>query len=196
MREQPYEKGGLFTFTKSYFHNANIGVEGLFLDFEEREKPNFGLDWKDDQNLPFFAFNTIKNQLKTKYPQNPPTHVSPHSFFTNPITHLKPNNPITHFKPNNPITQSNWIFDCGATDTMTYDSRNLLSVGFTTQTHIQKANGESIHVDQVGPVDISPTLHLINCLLVPSLSHKLLFVHQLTNKHNCTIMLTSRSCIV
>ena len=53
-----------------------------------------------------------------------------------------------------------------------------------------------ISVDRAGSVDISPFLQLKNCLLVPSLFHKLLFVSRLTKQLNCNVLLTSDSCIV
>ena len=71
---------------------------------------------------------------------------------------------------------SQWIFDCGATDTMTFDPCDFLSTHPTNQTHIQTTNGECVPVDRARPVNISPSLHFKNYLLIPSLSHKLLSV--------------------
>ena len=51
-------------------------------------------------------------------------------------------------------------------------------------------------VDQSGPVTISPSLKLNNCLLIPSLSHKLLSISQLTRELNCTVLMTSSDCVV
>ena len=79
---------------------------------------------------------------------------------------------------------------------MTFDPRDFLSTHPTNRTHIQTANGECVPVDQAGHVNISPSLHLKNCLLIPSLSHKLLSVSQLTKEMNCTVLLTSENCIV
>ena len=91
---------------------------------------------------------------------------------------------------------SQWIFDCGATDTMTFNPHNLLSTHPKTHTYIQTANGECVNVDQSGPVSISPSLKLNNCLLIPDLSHKLLSISQLTRKLNCTVLMTSSDCVV
>ena len=79
---------------------------------------------------------------------------------------------------------------------MTFDPMDLLSIMPTTRTHIQTANGEYVQVDKIGPIKISLSLHLKNCLLIPSLSHKLLSVSQLTKELNCTILMTSDGCIV
>ena len=54
----------------------------------------------------------------------------------------------------------------------------------------------SVGVTQAGSVNISSSIHLKNCLLIPSLSHKLLSISQLTKELNCTVLLTSDSCIV
>ena len=58
------------------------------------------------------------------------------------------------------------------------------------------ANGDCVPVAHAGAVNISPSLHLKNCLLIPTLSHKLLSVSQLTKDLNCTVLLTSDNCIV
>ena len=91
---------------------------------------------------------------------------------------------------------SQWIFDCGAIDTMTFDPHDLLSTHPKTRTYIQTVNGECVNVDQFGPVSISPSLKLNNCLLIPNLSHNLLSISQLTRELNCTVLMTSSDCIV
>ena len=79
---------------------------------------------------------------------------------------------------------------------MTFDPHDLVSIGDKTRTHIQTANGESVEVHQAGPVHVSSSLHLKNCLLIPSLSHKLLSITQLIKELNCTVLMTSTACIV
>ena len=59
---------------------------------------------------------------------------------------------------------------------MTFDSRDLLILGPASHTHIQTANGACVSVDHTRPVDISPSIHLQNCLLIPNLSYKLLSI--------------------
>lgn len=93
-------------------------------------------------------------------------------------------------------THPKWIFDCGATNSMTFDPRDLLSIQIISRTHIQSSNGECIPVDQEGPIDISPSLCIKNCLLIPSLSHKLLFISQLTKELNFTVLKTSDGCVI
>ena len=79
---------------------------------------------------------------------------------------------------------------------MTFDPCDLLSTNPKTRTYIQTANGECVSVDQSGPVTISPSLKINNCLLIPSLSHKLLSISQLTRKLNCTVLMSSSGCIM
>ena len=61
---------------------------------------------------------------------------------------------------------------------------------------MQSANGECIGVTKADIVDISSSMHLKNCLLIPSPSHKLLSVSQLTKELNCTVLMSSIDCIV
>ena len=112
---------------------------------------------------------------------------------------LGPTTPTPNFFSLGLLSQrgpSAWIFDCGATDTMTFDPKDLTSCIPTPHTHIQTANGEYVSVDTAGSVAISDTLHSSHCLLIPSLSHKLLSVSQLTKELDCTVLLTSNECIV
>ena len=95
-----------------------------------------------------------------------------------------------------PCFSLQWIFDCGATDTMTFDPRDLLSTNPKTRTYIQTANGECVSVDQSRPVTISLSLKINNCLLIPNLSHKLLSISQLTRKLNCIVLMSSSGCVV
>ena len=65
----------------------------------------------------------------------------------------------------------------------------------TSCSHIQTANGECVRVDSVGLV-VFLSIHLKNCLLILSLSHKLLSINQMTKELNCTILISSSGCIV
>ena len=91
---------------------------------------------------------------------------------------------------------SPWIFDCGATNTMTYDPFDIISPTPTNRTHIQTANGECVSVTEAGTVDISSSIHLNNCLMIPSLSHKLLSISHLTKELNCIVLMSSTDCVV
>ena len=71
---------------------------------------------------------------------------------------------------------SNWIFDYGATDTMTYGPTDLLSTTHTPRTKIQTANGECVEVTKAETIDITSSMQLKYCLLIPNLTHKILSV--------------------
>ena len=88
-----------------------------------------------------------------------------------------------------------WIFDCRATDTMTNDPDDL-KITPTPRSKIQTANGECVDITKSGTVEISSSIHLRNCLLFPNLTHKLLFVSQLTKELDCTVLIQSDGCVV
>ena len=79
---------------------------------------------------------------------------------------------------------------------MTYEPTDLLSFTHTPRHKIQTANGEFVDVTKARPIDISPSLHLKNCLLIPKLTHELLSISQLTKELNCTVLMTSNGCTV
>ena len=57
------------------------------------------------------------------------------------------------------------------------------------RTNIANANGVTSPITGVGTVALSPKLQLHNTLLVPSLSHKLLSVSQVTSDLNCLVLM-------
>ena len=71
---------------------------------------------------------------------------------------------------------------------MTFDSSDLRSNVPSNRTYIQTTNGECISVTQSATVDISSSIHLKNCLLVPILSYKFLYVSQLNKELNCIVL--------
>lgn len=87
-------------------------------------------------------------------------------------------------------------FDCGATHTMTFDSRDILFIDPTTHTHIKIANGDSVRMDREGPITISSYLKLNNALVILNLPYKLLSISHLTKELNCTIFMTAHDCVV
>ncbi|XP_071713263.1 uncharacterized protein [Rutidosis leptorrhynchoides] len=96
----------------------------------------------------------------------------------------------------NKIKNKEWIIDCGATDTMTFDKTDFYSESKSNKTQIKTANGGSVQVKGGGTIEISPTLKLKNCLYVPALSHKLLSVSHVTKELNCTVLLHPTFCIL
>jgi Pol polyprotein/gag-pre-integrase-like protein len=94
------------------------------------------------------------------------------------------------------LNNSKWVLDCGATDTMTYDRNDFISIGTTHKKFIQTASGECITVEGAETINILPGVQLKNCLFVPQLSHKLLSMSQLTEQLNCTVLMESRCCVI
>ncbi|GJX38033.1 retrovirus-related pol polyprotein from transposon TNT 1-94 [Tanacetum coccineum] len=92
--------------------------------------------------------------------------------------------------------KQSWIFDCGATDTMTYDLSDFATSTKPTKSYIHTANGEKINVRNGGTIEISPTLKLSNCLYVPALSHKLLSISHVTKELNCSVIMQPTFCIL
>ncbi|XP_071694518.1 uncharacterized protein [Rutidosis leptorrhynchoides] len=96
----------------------------------------------------------------------------------------------------NKIKSDEWIIDCGATDTMTFDKNDICLKSKPNKDKIKTANGGVIQVKGGGMNEISPTLKLNNCLYVPALSHKLLSVSHVTKELNCTVLLHPTFCIL
>ena len=95
-----------------------------------------------------------------------------------------------------PKIDNRWILDSGATDTMTYDIRDLRGTSPSHRDRIETANGNFMSVDCAGTVEFTPRLKMNNCLLIPSLTHKLLSISQLTKELHCTTLMSSDGCLL
>lgn len=91
---------------------------------------------------------------------------------------------------------SKWILDSGASDHMTYDERDFSQRSTPRRTSIANANGEICSVTGAGTVMLSSEMPLSNTLLVPSLSHKLLSVSQLTKELKCVVIIYPDVCFL
>nr|GEW06654.1 putative ribonuclease H-like domain-containing protein [Tanacetum cinerariifolium] len=89
-----------------------------------------------------------------------------------------------------------WIFDCCATDTMSYELSDFKALIKPKKTNIQTANGGRMNVQSGGTVEISPCIKLPNSLYVPSLSHKLLSISHVTKELNCTVIMYPTFCLL
>ncbi|GKC50474.1 putative ribonuclease H-like domain-containing protein [Tanacetum coccineum] len=92
--------------------------------------------------------------------------------------------------------KQSWIFDCGVTDTMTYDLSDFATSTKPTKSYIHTENGEKMNVRNGGTIEISPTLKLSDCLYVPALSHKLLSISHVTKELNCSVIMQPTFCIL
>ena len=91
---------------------------------------------------------------------------------------------------------STWILDFGATNHMTFDANDFSHTFPPRCTSIVNANGVVSSVTGAGTVTLSPSLTLSNTLLVPSLSHKLLSVNQVTTYLNCIVLIYPTFCLL
>ena len=80
-----------------------------------------------------------------------------------------------------------WIIDSGASDHMTYDKSFFVSMSSSSISHVSNANGASFPVLGIGSVQVTPSIILHDVLYVPSLSHHLLSVSQLSSQNKCSI---------
>ncbi|CAH9115486.1 unnamed protein product [Cuscuta epithymum] len=91
---------------------------------------------------------------------------------------------------------SDWIFDCGATDTMSFELSDFDKISKAQKRHVQTANEELLPVQGAGTIKISESLKIPNCLYVPSLAHKLLSVSHVTKELNCTLLMQPSFCML
>ena len=89
-----------------------------------------------------------------------------------------------------------WLLDSGATDHMTIVATDFTTTSPPRRTSVANANGVVSPVTGAGSVYLSPSLQLSNTLLVPSLSHKLLSVSQVTTELNCVVLIYPTFCLL
>ena len=94
-----------------------------------------------------------------------------------------------------PISNSAWIIDSGATDHMTFDSRQVSPLKSSLQNFVSTANGTSIPIIGEGSLSLTNTLNLDSVLVVPSLNYNLLSVSQITTALFCVIIFLPEFCV-
>ncbi|KAJ8619667.1 hypothetical protein MRB53_028196 [Persea americana] len=94
------------------------------------------------------------------------------------------------------VERGGWLLDSGATDHMTFDAKDFTQNSLPRRTNIANANGIISPVTGACTVTLTPTLQLPNTLLVPSLSHKLLSVSQVTSELNCIVIMYPDFCLL
>ncbi|RVW57872.1 Retrovirus-related Pol polyprotein from transposon RE1 [Vitis vinifera] len=82
-----------------------------------------------------------------------------------------------------PVINSAWIIDSGATDHMTFDSRQVSPLRPSSQKIVSTANGNTTPVIGEGSLTLTDTLNLDSVLVVPSLDYNLLSVSQITKPY-------------
>ena len=93
------------------------------------------------------------------------------------------------------VSNSAWIIDSGATDHMTFDSRQVSPLKYSSQNFVSTANGTSIPIIREGSVSLTNTLNLDSVLVVPSLNYNLLSVSQITTALFCVVIFWPKFCV-
>lgn len=87
-----------------------------------------------------------------------------------------------------PVSNNTWIIDSGATNHMTFDSRQVTKVKPSLQKFISTANGDEAPIIGEGSLILTDTLSLDSVLVVPSLGYNLLSVSQITSALSCIVI--------
>ena len=93
------------------------------------------------------------------------------------------------------VSNSAWIIDSGATDQMTFDSRQVSPLQSSSQHSVSTANGTSIPIIEEGSLSLINTLNLDYVLVVPSLNYNLLLVSQITTALFCVVIFWPEFCV-
>ena len=94
-----------------------------------------------------------------------------------------------------PVSNSAWIIDTGATDHMTFDSRQVSPLKFSSQNFVSTANCTLIPIIGEGSLSLTNTLNLDSVLVVPSLNYNLLSVSQITTALFCVVIFWPEFCV-
>ena len=94
-----------------------------------------------------------------------------------------------------PVINSTWIIDSGATDHMTFDSRQVSPVRPSSQKFVSTANGNTTPVIGEGSLTLTDTLNLDYVLVVLSLNYNLLSVSQITAALSCIVIFWPEFCV-
>ena len=94
-----------------------------------------------------------------------------------------------------PVSNSEWIIDSGATNHMTFDSRQVSPLKSSSQNSVSTANGTSIPIIREGSLSLTNTLNLDSILVVSSLNYKLLSVSQITTALFCVVIFWLEFCV-
>ena len=89
-----------------------------------------------------------------------------------------------------------WIIDSGATDHMTFDSKQVSPLRPSSQKIVSTANGNTTPVTGEGSLTLTDTLNLDSVLVVPSLDYNLLSVSQITAALSCIVIFWPEFCVI
>ncbi|KAK3012380.1 hypothetical protein RJ639_012737 [Escallonia herrerae] len=92
------------------------------------------------------------------------------------------------------VTNSAWIIDSGATDHMTFDSRQVSTLKQSSQKFVTTANGTPAPIIG-GHLPLTDNMNLDSILVVPSLDYNLLSVSQITTALFCVVIFWTNFCV-
>lgn len=93
------------------------------------------------------------------------------------------------------VSNSAWTIDSGATDHMTFDSRQVSPLKPSSQKFVSTANGSSAPVLREKTLPLTDTLNLDSVLVVPYLDYNLLSVSQITTALFCVVIFWPDFCV-
>ncbi|KAL3638973.1 Beta-galactosidase 8 [Castilleja foliolosa] len=91
---------------------------------------------------------------------------------------------------------SEWLLDSGATNTMTYDRKDIFDETCPHISQILTANGGTTSVESAGKLKLTSNINISHCLFIPALTCKLLSVSQVTKELNCMVLMYPNFCIL
>ncbi|PRQ42978.1 putative RNA-directed DNA polymerase [Rosa chinensis] len=138
-------------------------------------------------------FQPSSSTSPRKAPFSVPMNHSGNSTFTFMTTSGKPYSLLSSNSDFN--WKDMWIIDSGATDHMTNNSSNIHHLTSVHRSGVTNANGDSYPITGAGSVTLTDSITLDTVLLVPSLSHNLLSVKQITKQFYCCVILYPWCCI-
>uniref|UniRef100_A0A803L9R4 GAG-pre-integrase domain-containing protein n=1 Tax=Chenopodium quinoa TaxID=63459 RepID=A0A803L9R4_CHEQI len=122
-----------------------------WLKTEELTEKGHGRFLEEASSKTFCEATNETHNIKTGNPQTPCTpHFFPFKSEAQPTKAQYTPSLHTTYGLGLMCNKSTWIFDCGATYTMSYDPSDFHSSKSTTRTKIQTANGEFIPITQAG----------------------------------------------
>ena len=95
-----------------------------------------------------------------------------------------------------PVINSAWIIDSGATDHMTFDSRQVSPLRPSSQKIVSIANGNTTLVIGEGSLTLTDILNFDSVLVVSSLYYNLLLVSQITAALSCIVIFWLEFCVI
>ncbi|KAK2975037.1 hypothetical protein RJ640_002466 [Escallonia rubra] len=93
------------------------------------------------------------------------------------------------------VTNNAWIIDSGATDHMTFDSRQVSTLKQSSQKFVTTANGTPAPIVGEGHLPLTSNMNLDSVLVVPSLDYNLLSVSQITTALFCVVIFWPNFCV-